>query len=120
MKAIIALFMLALWVPATSHALLESAGLIHQEQPASDAHDEHDAADGICAINSNSTPLAKGAFSTAVLYVVALTSLNASVDSIVTHELAANGLGPSPPLLPSSWQFLYRTALPCRAPSIAS
>jgi hypothetical protein len=123
MKAIIALFMLALWVPTTSHALLESVGLIHQEQPASDAHDdhEHDAADGICAITSNSTPLAKGAFLTAVLYVVALTALDASFDSTVTQELSVNGLGPSPPLLlPPSWQFLYRTALPCRAPSIAS
>jgi hypothetical protein len=122
MKALIALFMLALWVPATSHALLESAGLIHQEQPASGADDDHDhdAADGICAISSSSTPLAKGAFSTEVLYVVALTAFDASFDSTVTHPLSINGLGPSPPLLPSSWQFVFRTALPCRAPSFAS
>jgi hypothetical protein len=122
LKTIIALWMLAIWVPATSHALLESAGLIHQEQPASGAHDDHDhdAADGICAISSNATPLAKGAFSTAVLYVIAFTALDAFFDSTVTHTLSVNGLGPSPPLLPPSWQFLFRTALPCRAPSFAS
>jgi hypothetical protein len=59
------LTLLALWVPASSHALLQHAGLIHQDiehhHDDGEAHDhgpadvkDHDAADGICRVESHS------------------------------------------------------------------
>lgn len=123
MKTIIALLMLALWVPATSHALLESAGFIHQAHadgdPDNDHNDDHDAADGICAISSSIAPILKGAPSTALLYLLPLGMFDSSFLSTTKHTPPFGGLGPSPPLLPQSWQFLLRTAAPGRAPSVA-
>ena len=46
-RVFLAIFLLALWLPATSHALLEDFGFIHQEV----AHASgHDGADGLCLI----------------------------------------------------------------------
>jgi hypothetical protein len=116
------LLLLALWLPATSHALLESSGFIHQSESAtdSDSDHDHDAADGICATASVTAPLVKAAPSPAVLYIIAFATFDISLSSTETHALSLSGLGPSPPLLPKSWQFVFRTALPGRAPSLAS
>jgi hypothetical protein len=120
LKPIVALMMLALWVPATSHALLESAGFIHQAHADADSDDDHDhdAADGICAISSATTLTLKGAPSSVVLYFLPLGLCNCFSPPTASHSLPFGALGPSPPLLPQSWQFLYRTAIPGRAPSI--
>ena len=57
MKPIVALALAALWLPASSHALLEHLELIHQvhadhETDSDDSHehdaDNHAAADGLC------------------------------------------------------------------------
>jgi len=58
-KATLTVVMLALWLPATSHALLEQVGWIHTahadaDDPCGPDHDnDHDAADGICHVASN-------------------------------------------------------------------
>ena len=59
-KTVVTMLLLALWLPATSHALLEQVGWVHTAHAdthhASDAdadHDnDHDAADGLCRVAS--------------------------------------------------------------------
>jgi hypothetical protein len=121
LKTVAVLLLLAFWVPGTSHALLEQAGIIHT----ADAHhdDDHDAADGLCV--------------NAATQVQALPpSLYLSFEPLVQHELwlAASGVvdgsvleasgpappGVAPPELPQTWHFSSRTALPARAPSLIS
>ena len=121
LKTVIAIFMLAIWMPATSHLLLEAAGVIHQQQAGADSDNDHDhdAADGICALTFSNAPVVKSASPSVVLYLIANSALFNSA-SIETHTFLFGRLGPSPPLLPKSWQFVYRAALPGRAPSLVS
>jgi hypothetical protein len=129
LRAIVSLLLVALWLPASSHALLEHLELIHQvhadhdaDSPDSHEHDadNHEAADGVCALTSThvSVPLPDS---------VAMPSLFCAPGLNWASELHAeqhpSGLAPpgtAPPMLPSGWQFLFRTALPCRAPSFAA
>src|SRR2546427_12524874 len=51
-KAAGTIFLLALWLPATSHSFLESIGVIHEQNlPATDS--DHDAADGLVLLPSS-------------------------------------------------------------------
>ena len=120
LKTIIALMMLAMWMPATSHALLEYAELIHQHHAdgESDTDNDHTAADGICV-----PPDGGGHW---VKYVATHSLSFAAIDVIFIAPAEVSkgvtdvgGLGTSPPLLKQSWQFLFRAAVPGRAPSIA-
>lgn len=118
---VLAVLVLAIWVPATSHPLLEAVGMIHQSQAEADSdHDhDHDAADGICALTSANTPVVKTAPVNAVLYLIVRAALlNDALTAM--HIFSFGRLGPSPPLLSRSWQFIHRAALPGRAPSFAS
>jgi hypothetical protein len=119
LKTIIALFMLAVWVPGTSHALLEAAGVIHQPHASSadDDYHDHDAADGFCVLPSAAAPSVKNVQLGNLLYLVAPRALESVVTPTPFRYLPSGGLGASPPLLPKSWQFLFRTALHGRAPS---
>lgn len=128
-RAIIALLLIGAWLPATSHALLEHLEVIHQvhsnhdsDAAGSSEHDadNHDAADGKCALSSphSSLPLPKA---------VALPMLFCALGLNGTFELHVepqpSGLpppGPAPPELSHRWQFEFRTALPARAPSLVS
>lgn len=127
-RPIIALLMLALWLPASSHAALEAAHLIHHEPETEHSHSDspsdsetpHEAADGFCIIPSGVLHIVKNlqsfvSFSTPVLHleVVCATGNPASLQV----ELAS--YGPSPPLLAKGWQFIQRTALSVRAPSVS-
>ena len=120
-RTVFAVFMLAIWVPATSHALMEAVGMIHQQHADadSDSDHDHDAADGICAVTSANAPIAKPVSVSVILYVLSHSALiNFASDE--TRHFSFAALGPSPPLLPKSWQFVYRAALPGRAPSFLS
>jgi hypothetical protein len=118
MHRIVALVMLVLWSPITSHTLLEGLGWIHQE-PIQTGSDHHDAADGIClpGLAHNhvqhqsigySSPLLGGPISAWL-----------SEDSLSGFTLLPI-INSSPPELQASWQFASRAALPPRAPSFAS
>src|SRR5262245_30358007 len=54
LKSIVTGLLLALWLPATSHSLLQQAGWVHTEHAdeadAPDTDNDHDAADGICCV----------------------------------------------------------------------
>ena len=128
LRAIVSLLLVALWLPASSHALLEHFEVIHQvhadhEADSADSHehdaDNHEAADGVCMLSSShvTVPLP---------------------DSIPMPMFCAPGLhwaselhagqqpsglappGTAPPQLSHGWQFSFRAALPARAPSLAS
>ena len=117
--------LLALWLPATSHALLEQVEWIHSSPH--DAHDasgtdnsnDHDAADGICHPASNQVGVPQPD-----------STRPASADFSLTpdplHEAsraALDGLDPpgaAPPELSQSWQFSFRASLPPRAPALFS
>ena len=117
LKTILVLLMLALWVPATSHALLESAGLIHQAHADSDSDGDHDheAADGVVLLPSSvNAPGMSAALVYALPMIVFL--LPEPIEIRLTDRIDS---GTSPPL-PNIWQFVHRTALPVRAPSFVS
>lgn len=109
--------MLALWMPATSHALLESAGVIHQSHADadSDGDHDHDAADGLVLLPlSVSAPVMTAALVCVLPVVVFL--LPEPIETRLTQRIDS---GSSPPLA-NVWQFAHRAALPARAPSFAS
>lgn len=117
LKVIVTLLMLALWMPATSHALLESAEVIHQPHADADAHGDldHDAADGLVLLPSSVHAPVMSAAMVWVLPMVAFLLPNPTEPRL--KNLIDSGT--SPPW-PNPWQFVHRAALPVRAPSFAS
>ena len=117
--------LLALWLPATSHALLEQADWIHHHDDDTDqdhgSANGHDAADGICRIESNSVHAPNPVFHWVATLVVAASFAAQTVT--LADAPAFSGPSPpgtAPPHLISRWQFSHRAAVPVRAPSIAS
>jgi hypothetical protein len=120
-RAFFAVCMLALWLPATSHVLLEQSGFIHHPQAdAANADDDydHDAADGICSVSLQVAAVQHVGPSHAVFYVLAVMSVQPLVTSAAAERVSCRS-GLAPPILQSSWQFLLRTAQLGRAPSSA-
>ena len=125
-RFILTMLLVALWLPGSSHALLQFAGLIHQWHPDHDADstgshehdaDDHEAADGHCLLSSVDVHIpAPEAIGTPLL----VCSLGLEWDSGLRVVHNAAGLSPpgtAPPQLSHRWQFSSRTALPPRAPS---
>jgi hypothetical protein len=132
-KAIVAVLLVALWLPASSHAFLQHGGFIHQihahDGPADADHDSdsghhhendgdnHAAADGLCVVASGRIPLAKPSA------VAPLPWLTVAVPGEVENTSAPRAIfdlsppGVAPPELSPRWQFTSRAALPVRAPS---
>ena len=129
LRFIITPLLVALWLLASSHALLEHFELIHQVHTDHDADstgshehdtDDHDAADGCCALSSThvSVPV-PDTVATPFLF----SALGLEWASERHAELHPSGLAPpgtAPPELSHRWQFSSRASLPARAPSIAS
>jgi hypothetical protein len=132
---ILSLLLVAVWLPASSHALLQHIGLIHQvhaHDDHADGHDagssgshehdadNHDAADGLCLASA-----AKVHVPTPI-FVVLPDWLAVPVATLMTDANFAalhSGLSPpgsAPPELSHRWQFSFRAALPVRAPSLVS
>jgi len=131
-NAIVALALAAIWLPASSHALLQHSGLIHQihahededhdhHSPRPDEHDadNHDAADGFCLSSTGKVevPSPGVAMMPDWLEVPSLSAL------VIAERFAPHsGLSPpgiAPPELIHHWLFAFR-ALPARAPSLLS
>ena len=127
--------MLAAWLPASSHSLLEYAGLIHErhaehtghadhahhDTDASGSHehdsDNHEAADGKFASASSHVSVPQPV---AVAMPMLFSGLGLDWISELHIERQPSGLAPpgtAPPQLSHCWQFSFRTALLARAPS---
>jgi hypothetical protein len=125
-KALIALLLALLYVPATCHCLLEDAGLIHRSEccvsdNATDDHG-HDAADGICQVESASFVLPQPA-KLAAKFIPVFVAHPFEPYGLLSSERLQPDILPcatSPPGLQAGWQFSHRTALPPRAPSVIS
>jgi hypothetical protein len=116
MKAVVAALLLGLWVPTTSHALLEQFNWIHTDYDATSGDNDHDAADGICLLTPGQTyhpDMAESPLTPA-----------APVSNIFDEcEPATTAMGPDPPgTAPPEvfrfWHFSHRASLPPRAPSL--
>jgi hypothetical protein len=129
LRALVTVLLVAIWLPASSHALLEHFELIHQvhadhDEDSSGSHehdtDNHEAADGHCALSSTHISVSPPD-STATLSLDCLLALG--LISELHTELQPSGLAPpgtAPPQLSHRWQFSFRTALPAREPSLIS
>lgn len=118
-----------LWLPISSHALLQSAELIHQrhadhDTDADGSHehdaDNHEAADGRCVFSSTHINIS---VPDAVASPILFSWLGLGLTSEPLVEEQPSGLAPPgtlPPQLSHCWQFSSRTALPARAPSLIS
>jgi len=118
LKAATVLVVLAFWLPATSHALLENAGVIHTADSQHD--DDHDAADGLCV---NAASHVQAPQPNLHVSLAPLASLDfwlatcAILDGSVAEAIGPAPPGVAPPELPQTWHFSLRTSLPARAPS---
>jgi hypothetical protein len=124
-KPFVAMLLLALFALASSHPLLQGLGLIHQHSEhhsdSSDSHSDsdrnHDAADGLCRVDSHRNEVQK--FSGAILHCLIFVAVYLDCDVGFKEPRFANSIAP-PPELVTTWQFSSRAALPVRAPSFAS
>jgi hypothetical protein len=129
LRFILAPLLVAVWLPASSHPLLQYAGLIHARHADHDAdssasheqneHD-HDAADGLCGLSSTHVSVPIPAV-VATGFLPCLVGLGSAPEHGI--ELRPSGLSPpgtAPSYLSHRWQFSLRTALPARAPSLIS
>jgi hypothetical protein len=104
LRTFVVLAVLAIWVPASSHAFLQQADLIHHHHDAEDhhgdgeAHDhgpsdakDHDAADGICRVESQSAKAPCPVL--AILFVIQ----ECESDFAPTFVQETDHSGPSPP-----------------------
>lgn len=130
----LSLILATFWVPASSHALLQSLGVIHERHAAhaeADHHDSesshehddsnHDLADGFCRTESSGVDVPVATFQVlqAELCAVAIWYLT---DTMTTglDRTGPSPPGTSPPEIFQVWRFCLRAALPVRAPSLAS
>jgi hypothetical protein len=128
LRAIITVLLVAVWLPASSHALLEYFDLIHQVHADHDADstgshehdsDNHEAADGHCLLSSTHVSVPLPDALAVPVFVCPLDFWSSELHV----ELQPSGLAPpgtAPPQLSHRWQFSFRTALPARAPSLIS
>ncbi len=119
-----AVLLLALWVPATSHCLMESAGLMPAVFSCTDdcapgAPGGQDADDACAALESASYKVSDDdalAIVPTCPPVLALAFLLPETHSNAPSSPLFSTV--APPALPVTWQFRQRAALPVRSPSL--
>ncbi|MGI8965484.1 MAG: hypothetical protein ACR2H1_05265 [Limisphaerales bacterium] len=119
---IIALLMLALWLPVTGHCTLETIkGLEFLSCPSDTSSDSHCENDGCQSIESATYKVQDNHadFAVAISFLGCFVFQTAwtepSVETFSVSSLTLNS-----PELPKTWQFILRTALSPRAPSLVS
>jgi hypothetical protein len=124
LKTVVTILLLVLWLPATSHALLEQAGWIHTAHGDADndsgRDNDHDAADGICHRASSHVQVPKPELNTELLPAAGNDLFTAAFEISLTLSNGYDPPGAAPPELSSTWQFSFRASLPPRAPSMIS
>jgi hypothetical protein len=122
----VTLVLLAAWLPATAHCLLELSGLIPTDDCCAEASSPgrphpNDADEGCATLESGACKLEDSRSPLAVLPAeLWIPDLVAPHDPPVPTRICLVLPAPAPPDLPVRWQFLWRTALSPRAPSLAS
>ncbi|OHE81172.1 MAG: hypothetical protein A3G75_01020 [Verrucomicrobia bacterium RIFCSPLOWO2_12_FULL_64_8] len=122
LHSLVALVLVAFWLPATLHCGLEAAGIWTQagccppeESGASDC-----ATDNCSMIEGGAYFLARGLLNAPAPVLAALAGLcrltEIAPESIVVLSVSPDRSG-APPELVRTWQFAARAALPPRAPS---
>jgi len=126
LKTIVAAVFLVLWLPLTSHCLLEGAGLMPDilrccDTCAPDGKDQGCEDDACCSLESTAYKLdcERPAFIPPALGLL-LPVLFHSVEPPAAPQNSLGFLSVASPELPVTWQFSCRTALPPRAPSFVS
>ncbi|MSU67033.1 MAG: hypothetical protein EXS40_00440 [Opitutaceae bacterium] len=122
LRRLLALALVALWLPATLHCDLEAAGL----EIAFVCHD-HDTPEAAAAAHctDDACHAIEDAAYTAVTFTKLVSGTVLSVVALLPEplELPAAALSPAstdvPLEVPRSWQFSTRAAPPARAPSVA-
>lgn len=120
-KPFVAMLMLALFAFTSSHSLLEGFELIHHEaeEHSEESDRSHDAADGLVRLESQHDELQK-IIAGASLFCNHLALTLAILHQGEFERPCMERANSPPPELIQTWHFSTRTALPVRAPSIAS
>ena len=115
------------WVPLTSHCAIEALPGFEFLRCAADLHAAEDGADpceddGCCAIEfaKYQSPRQQDITPAALVLVLSADDFLLLLAQWIPAHETLHILTAGPPDLPTSWQFLQRTALPVRAPSVAS
>ncbi len=125
LHSVVTLTLLALWAPVTSLCLVERAGWLADDDccPSSAPRDQSTPrGDSPCCALASATYKLSDERTVVVIPVVPLVApLAVTLDEpLVLPPSHARFRSVAPPHLPATWQFLLRTALPPRAPSLAS
>lgn len=116
---LVALLLLALWLPATLHCDLEAAGLTPVSVTCQDEHAANQHAADNCAQIENDTYKHASTLLKAPAPAL-LAACVCSVTDLVPRPIFVPLVSPertdSPPELTRTWQFRARAALPARAP----
>ena len=122
LRTMMVLATLALWFPATNHCRLESIPGLEFLRCASDANNGSDCdGDGCETVEKGFYKIENDRPIVPAPILVVVLSLPPLLTETSPAGLVSGGESTSaPPELPKVWQFSLRTALPPRAPSIAS
>jgi len=124
-KAMIALLLAMLYLPATGHCALEQTGWFPSagdccEQATSATDSQPSSCAGNCCPIENADYFSPNKDRTSVVIVVVAPYVMVLALDILPKQSPPVSPGSSPPELLKVWQFVYRTALPPRAPSFVS
>ena len=121
LKTLSVLALLALWLGATNHCRLEQIPGLEFLQCASDTEANSNCDGDGCEVVENSLYKVDDAQAVAVVPAfVGAVFLLPTVEQTPPPPLLSDFSTVASPELPGTWQFSYRTALPPRAPSLAS
>jgi hypothetical protein len=125
-RTVIVVLLALAWVPLTSHCKLESVPGLEFLRCACDTQADTKNGDpcrddGCCALESAQYQSPRQQDITPIVVVATPpTETFGVVKQSLPPEVSLGILTSAPPDLPTSWQFSLRTALPVRAPSLAS
>jgi hypothetical protein len=116
LRIIIAVWLLALWMPATSFCSMENAGWIPNNDGCCGSQSSEVAP--CCALAAASYKMDEGTVTTAPAAQLVVALIDFPNLKLLPQPFARTcESGVSPPELSQSWQFSFRTALAPRAPS---
>jgi hypothetical protein len=125
-KAVVAVVLALVWLPAVSCCLIDASGVLGKQECCSKAHSLPASGPGNCdqpcGVLASATylpeqePLVVVAPVGAALLDVVFSMVELHQPAVIGRELP----GTASPELAGQWQFFFRTALPPRAPSFVS